>query len=342
MRLPDARGPIGAGLRGWLLGGAMPDPAALVAQVVDAGEVLFDDDLQLSLWTLYELHYTGFHDVDAAWEWRPETLAVRAALEAPLEAELRRRTRSAVTSVLDADGPLAERLFELTETYPGPSLARFMHREAERWQLQEFLVHASVYHLKEADPHTWAIPRITGRIKAALVEIQFDEYGAGRHDRLHADLYAQTMAACGLSGEVGGYLDRVPAVTLAHSNVMSLFGLHRRLRGAAVGHLGAFEATSSLPSRQVASGLRRLGFGEAAAHYFDEHVVADAVHEQLAIRAVCQALALSEPELEPDIVFGAVTCLLLDVLLAEQLLSAWQAGLSSLHGAPPGLQNLSA
>src|SRR3712207_8445227 len=42
----------------------------------------------------------------------------------------------------------------------------------------------SIYTLKEADPHSWAIPRLTGRAKAALVEIQSDEYGEGRPGRI--------------------------------------------------------------------------------------------------------------------------------------------------------------
>ena len=48
-----------------------------------------------------------------------------------------------------------------------------------RRRSEEFLVHRSLYTLKEADPHTWAIPRLHGAAKAALVEIQADEYGGG-------------------------------------------------------------------------------------------------------------------------------------------------------------------
>jgi len=56
---------------------------------------------------------------------------------------------------------------------------------------------------------------------------------------------------------------------------MSLFALNRRLRGAAVGHFAAFEASSSVPSRRIAAGLERLGMPEQAALYFHEHVEAD-------------------------------------------------------------------
>src|SRR5918995_228517 len=149
--------------------------------------------------------------------------------------------------------------------------------------LLEFVVHRSAYQLKEADPHSWAIPRLHGGPKAALVEIQADEYGDGRPQRGHAELFAKTMRELALDDGYGAYLDQLPAATLATVNLMSLCGLHRRLRGAIVGHLALFEMTSSLPNRRYGRGLRRLGFEtEAATDFFDEHVVADAVHENLA------------------------------------------------------------
>ena len=71
-------------------------------------------------------------------------------------------------------------------------------------------------------------------------------------------------------------------VTLRTVNLMSLFGLHRRLRGAIVGHLALFEMTSAIPNRRYGNGLRRLGLGDDATDFFDEHVTADAVHEAVA------------------------------------------------------------
>ena len=57
------------------------------------------------------------------------------------------------------------------------------------------MVHRSAYQLKEADPHSWAIPRLTAAPKAALIEIQADEYGGGRPDQVHAALFARAMEA---------------------------------------------------------------------------------------------------------------------------------------------------
>ena len=79
---------------------------------------------------------------------------------------------------------------------------------------------------------------------------------------------------------------------------MSLCGLHRRLRGAIVGHLALFEMTSSIPNRRYADGLRRLGLDDAPRRaFFDEHVEADAVHEEVAAVDLAGGLARQEPEL---------------------------------------------
>ena len=117
------------------------------------------------------------------------------------------------------------------------------------------------------------------------------------------------------------------------NNAGSLFGLHRRLRGAAMGHLAAFEMTSSLPCKAIAEGLRRLGFGDDVVEYYDEHVEADAVHEQIAGRDLAGSLAEDEPDLLPDILFGAATCLAVDGWAADHILECWQAGRSSLRMA---------
>ena len=107
---------------------------------------------------------------------------------------------------------------------------------------------------------------------------------------------------------------------------MSMFALNGRLRGASMGHLAVFEATSSVPCRRIASGLARLGFPDAVATYFEEHIEADAVHEQLAARDICGNL---EPELHRDVLFGAQVCMYLDSLLAEDLLARWDLAVAS-------------
>ena len=69
------------------------------------------------------------------------------------------------------------------------------------------------------------------------------------------------------------------------------------------------------------------------AGYFDEHVEADAVHEQVATRDICAAVVADDPALAEDVHFGVAVSLLLDELLAAHVLGAFAEGRSSLHGA---------
>lgn len=330
MRLPVGHGPLSAAVVESLATG---DYRGL--RSVDAAadvDVLADDDVQLALWVLYELHYRGFDRVPPEAEWQPELIGLRRVLESRMLAGLRRDV-----VVTRDDGPVERRLRELVDTDDGPSLSRFVQSKADAEQVAEFIAHRSTYQLKEADPHTWAVPRLPAAAKAALVEIQVDEYGAGDPERMHSELFRRTMRSFDLDDSYGAYVPAVPGITLAVSNVMSLFGLRRELRGALVGHLAAYEMTSSEPSRRYAKGLRRLGSDDETCAFYDVHITADALHEQLALHDLCGGLVAAEPELAEDVVFGAAVCLHVERRFAEHLLDAWQDGRSSLRVgvAPP-------
>ncbi|MDT0166910.1 iron-containing redox enzyme family protein [Actinotalea sp. AC32] len=337
MRRPTPRGPLSSALLTALAGEPGPAPAVVEAarRVVASGtDVLADDDVQIALLVMYELHYRGVDGVDDAWEWEPDLLLARRELETAFEAALRDLVPVPATTARTAD-EVARALFELTSADDGPSVSAYVAKRATDEQLHEFVVQRSIYHLKEADPHSWALPRLTGRPKSALVEIQADEYGGGRPGHIHSELFAGTMRALGLDDADGAYVDVVPARTLASVNMMSLFGLHRRLRGAITGHLAAFEMTSSIPCRRYANGFRRAGYGDDVTFYFDEHVEADAVHEQIAGRDLAGALAELDPAVRDDVLWGAKAYLVVDGLAGAEMLAAWEAGRSSLRRQLP-------
>jgi hypothetical protein len=325
--LPDARGDASALLLEHLAGPVRELP--VLADTLDVADPLADDDLHLALYLCYELHYRGLPGVDERWEWEPSLLRSRREWETIFEEGL-----MAAIGVPGASGPAPDRmdlaLRALLEADEGPSLSTYLERTGSLEQLLEFVVHRSAYQLKEADPHSWAIARLSGPPKAALVEVQADEYGGGRPDRVHAELFAVTMEELGLDRTYGAYVDRLPGVTLATVNLMSLFGLHRRWRGAIVGHLAAFEMTSSVPNRRYANAMRRLGFGPRATDFFDEHVEADAVHENLAAVDLAGGLARLEPALAGDILWGARALVEIERRWAQHLLDAWEARRSSL------------
>jgi hypothetical protein len=222
-------------------------------------------------------------------------------------------------------------LFRLEAEDEGVSLSRYLEIEAGIEEFREFVVHRSLYQLKEADPHSWAIPRLSGAAKTALLEVQNDEYGSGRPERMHSLLFAKAMRALGLDDRENAYLDRIPGTSLATVNLMSALGLRRARRGAIVGHLAMFEMTSARPNRRYANALRRLGRDVDATDFYDEHVEADAVHENIAAYDLAGGLARQEPELADDIVFGARALLELEDRFARRLLAAWEDGETSLR-----------
>jgi len=304
MKLPEPCGPLSEGVVETLRARphgphAVPEPRAM-------GEVTYpltDRDFQLALWVLYELHYRGFDDVDDPHsEWDPLLLVSRAALERTFEHAVRRlvqETPAEAPALEDlGDTPAAQVTAALVRmtARSGPSeLAQFLHRRATREEFQAYLSERAVYHLRESDPQSFVLPRIGGAAKVALAELQYDEYGGGRPERLHQALFARALASLDLPTDLAPYVAQATGATLASVNLMSLFALNRRLRGAAMGHLAAFEATSSLPCERILRGARRLRLPDAVADYYDEHVEADAVHEQLAIRGICATLVEDEP-----------------------------------------------
>ena len=302
------------------------DPHDVALPLVPSG----DDDLHLALFVLYELNYRGWDGVDDRWEWHPDLIRLRGGLEEQFESALRAMVSPDASPSPVSAADVARTLVTMTSADDGPSLSKYLRGRATLGQFREFAAHRSIYHLREADPHTFAIPRLSGRPKAALIEIQIDEYGGGRANRMHQEMFRATMTWLGLDPTYGAYVDRVPALTLATNNLMSLFGLHRRRRGALLGHLAAYEMTSTAPNRAYGNGLRRLGGNADATRFYDEHVEADAVHEQIAAYDMCGSFCEQEPELTADLLFGARCALALDSLWAEQVLSAWERGESSL------------
>jgi hypothetical protein len=144
-------------------------------------------------------------------------------------------------------------------------------------------------------------------------------------------LFAKLLDAVGLDSRYGAYVDHLPAISLATVNLMSWMGLHRVRRGAIVGHLALYEMTSSVPSRRYGDALRRLGFGEDATDFFDEHVEADAIHESVASVDLAGGLVRQDPAMARDILWGARALVALEGRWATWLLGAWEDGRSSLR-----------
>ncbi|GLZ39085.1 iron-containing redox enzyme family protein [Actinokineospora sp. NBRC 105648] len=318
VRLPAARGELSAAVCNALSGSTGALPVTEAARADPHGE-----DLTLALHLLYELHYQGFPGADDL-EWDLGLLGLRAAMEQRFLDAVRTETGHGT----DIGAVLDELLIEYV---PGDGVSHYLRDHGHWDQMCEYFVHRSIYHLKEADPHAWVIPRLRGRSKAALVAVEFDEFGGGHPERMHAKLYANLLDEAGLRSDYLHYLDIVPAPAIALVNLMSLFGLHRSLRGALVGNLTAAEITTAPSARRMVTALKRMGAGAACQHFYAEHIEADSVHEQVMRIDVVGGLLEDEPELVGDVVFGVQATEMLEARLTTHLLTNWRNGQSSLR-----------
>ena len=319
--VPEPRGPLSEALAVLL----RVEPGR--AQGLPACSDVLCDDAQLVLYSCYELHYRGFRGVDDGWEWDPGLLAVRAGLEQAFV----HRLRDEVGTVPSCAAQIG-RLLAPSDGEGSPS--GFLLQQGQRWQIQEYLAARSLYHLKEADPQTWAIPRTHGDAQSVLVALQYDEYGGGRPENVHARLFADMMRAWDLAPDYGAQTDAAPWQAMAVVNLMSLFGLHRSHRGALLGQFARAEITSPPSSRRLVEAFRKHGVEEAGYRFYSEHIEADAVHEQLVRRGVLDALLREEPRLEADIAFGLAASGFTEAALATRLLDRWAAGRSALRTEP--------
>jgi len=183
-RLPRPRGELTAALFAALRAGG--DFRGLSAKTTD-------EDAALALWVLHELHYRGLADVDEGLEWDADLIRLRGLLEADLEARLRSRyyAPDGLSFVDDA--------LEWIDGQDGPSLARHVHRDADREQVLDLLAVRSIYHLKESDPVAWLVPRLG--VREPGLQVQARER-AEPHVRLELRLLVEQPRADRAHGEL--------------------------------------------------------------------------------------------------------------------------------------------
>jgi hypothetical protein len=287
----------------------------------------FSSDLQLALYLAYESHFCQLPGVDPDREWAPELIAFRRTLERAFEHALARAAGR------PPSGRVGTVIPQIVAAYDGPSVSRHMETHGTIAEMREFVMHRSAYQLKEGDAHTLGVPRLHGSSKQLLVEIQAGEYGAdGPGREMHSTLFATTMRALGLDPRPNAYLNVLPASALMVSNLISMFGLNRRWRGALVGHLAVFEMTSVEPMGRYARGLERMGAPEEARRFYDVHVLADAEHEVMALDLAAR-VAADEPALAGDIIFGAQCVNVVEHLFASTLMRRWRRLSDGAHAA---------
>jgi hypothetical protein len=179
--------------------------------------------------------------------------------------------------------------------------------------MQEYFIHRSLYRVRECDPHS---------------------FGSSRQcecpSRVTKQSFGDLMTKAGLDASHLGYIDRLPAQSLAVVNLMSLFGLHRAHRGAAAGRLAAAETATNQAAGLLRQALERISAPRPCIEFYREYAEISADLEGSAHEEV-SALIAREPALEPDVVFGIKAQQLVEKRLTEHLVTSWRAGRSSLR-----------
>jgi len=287
------------------------------AEFVEATDP-FDDDTQLAWFMLNEASFAGWSDVADSAEWDPAVVELRIAIEKWFVR----------TVAVDRDVVDPAELVDAVLTGDGPSMSQFLADFGTTAQVLESLVLRYPYQSKEADPHTFAIPRLSGTVKRALCEIQAGEYGVG-HRRTHAELFVDALVAMDADAEERAH-GPLPGVAYATSNLVSMGGLSRAQRGIVIGQLALFEMDSVVPNGVMVTACDRLRLPAATRRFFDVHVMADAEHEVIARQAFLIDYPIREPEQVPNLLFGIRAQHAIDVALVDHALRAWSYGLSAI------------
>ena len=225
--------------------------AAFKAPFVRTDDALTDEDLQLALYCCYELHYQGFDQSAMTGSGIPLFSKVRASSRRRSKEDSEQRFR-----MKRHRGRRGARCAVATEW--GRLVSRFR---------DGYLEHGNRFHV-EGDrnatvrlpaqggrPPHWAIPRRSGRAKAAIVSIQSDEYGNGYTEAMHSSLFADAMRALDLDPTYWR-VSRSPAGRdVGHDEPHLNVRPAPPSRGALVGHLASFEMNSVGPMARYSAWL---------------------------------------------------------------------------------------
>ena len=298
-------------------------PPSMGLDTVD-GDPL-DHDLQLALYVLNELHFAGWVGVDDDLEWNPAVTALRCKLNDEFE----RRLRHTLPPSLSSPTAEARRLLDL----PGPSVSKYLRDHGTVEQVRESMILRSAYQSKEADPHTFAVPRFAGSTKRVLTEIQSGEYGVG-HKRSHAELFADALIGLDLDPTPNAHIDNCTGPSLAISNLVTLGAMQRRLRGVVLGQLSLFEMDSVVPNQRMVDCCDRLDLDERVRPFFAIHVLADAEHQVMVEASFLVEYPRIDPRQVHNLLLGMRAQSLIDHATARTSVPNWQHDRSALSVVP--------
>jgi hypothetical protein len=257
------------------------------------------DDLHLALFVCYELHARGFEGIDGRWEWEPSLLSLRGALEERFEHAL-----CCAVGPIHVDGRTVVEAIDRARTELD-SVRAGMHLDPirARTDLELRLLRAPL-RTAQADAYAFGILRLPVPAQRHLPAIGSEARNGRVGPRLAGE--PETHGWTERGTRPTEHLARLPGIALAEANLASLFGLHRRHRGALAGH--------AILAGLSAGGGRKL---------------------RRSCAELAEAVLDAEPELAADLVFGARAAIELERRFRQLTTDRWGRGASPLLEGPP-------
>lgn len=173
-------------------------------------------------------------------------------------------------------------------------------------QMKNIVRQRSLFFLREPDPWIHAVPSLTGRAKAGLIDLLLDEYGWGKYERMHSSIYANLMQALGLNSEIDHYEGEASWQFLATLNHQWMCALDPALTRRLIGVVYLTEADSPAAMTNYLAAWERLGIDdENITEFYELHVHADENHRDVALQEVAVPVAEAEgPDAATEIALG--------------------------------------
>ena len=245
-----------------------------------------------ALRALLAIHDLSVAPVDALegrerWQHHPAVTELRWRLERGLLGSLERRDR-ATRWHLPADAPGAMRAVARIDQVP--DVYRWLATVASRDELIQFLALEGGPDGGFDDLVAACQIGLDGPAKLELARNYWDEMGQGSLDRVHTELHRTLVRALGVPAVPR---EEQPVEALERAALGSLLATNRSLQPELVGALGLLELQAGPRCRKVVEGLQRIGAGDDALAFYDEHATVDPHHGKAWVDEVVTPLSSS-------------------------------------------------
>lgn len=192
----------------------------------------------------------------------------------------------------------------LEQTGPGQgdSLFPWLAEHANLDQMRWFVCQEAAGEAGFDDLVAMTQVKLPVRAKLELARNYWDEMGRGNAKGMHGPMLEELSIELKLSPRI----ETTVWESLALANTMAAFAANRRYAFHSIGALGVIEQTAPGRAALVAKGLKRLGVGGRARHYFDLHAVLDVRHSEAWNREALAPMVAEHPGCARYIAEGAL------------------------------------